>query len=116
MKARLYPNESGDRYSVLFHGEIIVERSRDPECDTARALLARGYTGKLTMLDGKTGKPCTYIDIEKAAKLTARENSVRGPHFAKWKPFEPENVLARTAESDEAGTVIAPDTPEAVAA
>jgi hypothetical protein len=32
MKAGLYLNKRGDRYSVLFHGEI-VEHSRDPECD-----------------------------------------------------------------------------------
>jgi hypothetical protein len=33
----------------------------------------RGYTGKLTMLDGKTGIPRTIVDIEKAAKLTVEE-------------------------------------------
>jgi hypothetical protein len=56
MKARLHPL-GNDRYSVLFDGRLLVERSRDPECDAARALLAGGYTGTLHMLDGKTGKP-----------------------------------------------------------
>ena len=51
----------GYRYSVICRGELIVDRSRDPECDAARALLARGITGKLTLLDGKTGKPRIII-------------------------------------------------------
>ena len=51
---------------------------RDPECDAARALLALGITGKLTTLDGKTGKPRIMIDIEKAAFLTTEE----GPSHA----------------------------------
>ena len=34
-----------DKYNVVFAGEIIVERSRDPETDLARALQARGHTG-----------------------------------------------------------------------
>ena len=67
-KARLHHIGNG-RYSVLFEGKLLVERSRDPECDAARVLLARGYTGTLHMLDGKTGEPRTIIDIEKAAKL-----------------------------------------------
>ena len=44
--------------------------------DAARALLARGITGHLTMLDGKTGIPRTIINIEKAAQCTCTE----GPH------------------------------------
>jgi hypothetical protein len=73
---------------VLHDGKLLVERSRDPECDAARALLAMGITGRLTMLDGKTGRPRTNIDIEKAAQLRATENSRRGPHFVKYRPFD----------------------------
>ena len=62
-----------DKYNVVLAGEIIVERSRDPETDLARALLARGQTGKVTVLDGATGKPRTIIDIEKAAKVRTVE-------------------------------------------
>ena len=51
--------------------------SRDPECDVARALLARGITGKLTMVDANTGKQRTIIDIERAAKLTVKEGALR---------------------------------------
>ena len=77
LRARLHPlwvgGRDGYRYSVLFEGKLLVDRSRDPECDAARALLAKGFTGKLTMLDGKSGKPRTIIDVEKAARLTVEE-------------------------------------------
>jgi hypothetical protein len=76
-KARLHPiwvgGKAGYVYSVIHDGKLLVERSRDPECDAARALVAKGFTGNLTMLDGKTGVPRTIIDIEKAAKLTVEE-------------------------------------------
>ena len=81
LKARLHPLWVGGRtgyvYSVLFEGELLVERSRDPECDAARALVAKGITGKLTLLDGKTGKPRTIINIEKAAGLCVKEGPLR---------------------------------------
>ena len=47
MKARLHPHWAGGRagylYSVIFDGKLIVDRSRDPECDAARALVAKRY-------------------------------------------------------------------------
>ena len=77
MKARLHPHWMGGRtgyvYSVICEGQLLVERSRDPECDAARALVAKGITGELTLLDGKTGIPRTIINIERAAKLTVEE-------------------------------------------
>jgi hypothetical protein len=85
LKARLHQKwvpKVGYRYSVIFLGKLLVERSRDPECDAARALLAKGFTGKLTLLDGKTGKPRSIIDIEKAAVLRTEEGP-RGPRFVK---------------------------------
>jgi hypothetical protein len=63
--ARLHPRwvggRDGYRFSVIHDGKLLVDRSRDP--------------GKLTILDGKTGRPRTIIDIEKAAKLTVKEGS-----------------------------------------
>ena len=85
LKARLHPkwvgSRDGYRYSVIFDGKLLVERSRDPECDAARVLLARGITGNLAMLDRKTGKPRTIIDIERAAKLTVSEENRDGLRF-----------------------------------
>jgi hypothetical protein len=43
-----------------------------------------GFTGKLTILDGKTGMPRMIIDIEKAARLTVEEGP-RGPRFVKYR-------------------------------
>src|SRR5262245_2661494 len=60
------------RYSVTFREELIVDGSRDPECDLARALLARGFAGLVTVLD-EAGKPRSRVNIQKAAKLLSEE-------------------------------------------
>jgi hypothetical protein len=73
-------------YSVDFDGDIIVDHSPDPEADAARALLARGITGKLTMIDAETGKPCTIVNIEKAAKLCTREGPLRFAPYEESRP------------------------------
>jgi hypothetical protein len=101
MKARLHPHwvggRDGYRYSVLFDGKLLVDHSRDPECDAARALSAEGMTGKLTLLDGKTGIPRTIIDIEKAARLTVSEENRDGLRFRPYRhtdnsPPSPEGI------------------------
>ena len=71
----------------VYDGELLVSRSTTPEFDAARALLAKGITGKLTLLDGKTGRPRLTLDIEKCAKLTVRDDRRRGPCFVKWTPM-----------------------------
>jgi hypothetical protein len=81
------------RWSVLFDGKLLVERSPDPECDAARALLAKGITDKLTMLDGKTGKPLCIIDIERAARMRTKEGPLR------FVPYEGMPNRAPTAEA-----------------
>ena len=91
-KARLHAKwkKNGYRYAVLFSGRLIVENSRDPEHDAARALVAMGVTGKLTLCDGKSGHPRTIIpDIEQAAGFSMSEESrdgfrleaLRGPGY-----------------------------------
>ena len=67
-------------YDVIYDGETIVTGSPDPDFDLARALLARGITGKVR-LGGRT-----LIDIEKAAKLRTSEPSDRRSRFVKWQP------------------------------
>ena len=103
-KARLHPiwtgGRDGYRYSVLYDGKLLVVRSRDSETDAARALLAQGITGKLTLCDGKTGKPRTVINIEKAAKLCAVERSRDGLRFDKV-----EQTPRSAPPSPEAGSV-----------
>ena len=69
------PEKSGSQradwylYDVTFRGETIVRDSRVPECDLARALKAKGFTGRVTLLDADTSNPRMEINIEKAAKL-----------------------------------------------
>jgi hypothetical protein len=99
--ARLHPLGHGG-YSILFDGKLLVDRSRDPECDAARALLARGYMGQLHMLDGKTGIPRTIIDIERAAKLTVEEGP-HGPRFVKHRTVADR---ASSPESDAGGDLV----------
>ena len=101
LKARLHPKWVGGRegylYSVIFGGKLLIENSRCPECDVARALVAKGIAGKLTLSDGKTGKPRTVINIEKAAKLTVKEGP-NGPRLLRQQtcansPYSPETEL-----------------------
>ena len=90
--------KAGYLYNVTLDGELIVERSRDPECDLARALLSRGITGTVTFYDGNTGRPRTVIDVERAAKAITEDNR-RITRFGKHKegvagePSSPEEAL-----------------------
>jgi hypothetical protein len=68
----------GYRYDVLLGDEVIVRRSRDPEHDTARALLARGVGGRLRTIDFATGRPRMIVDIAKAARVTIVERDDGG--------------------------------------
>jgi hypothetical protein len=82
-------------YDVVFSGETIVTESRDPDHDLARALLARGIKGQVTMHHGNTGKPRTVIHIEKAAKWCADSN---GKPY-RWKPYERTAVRGYSPEA-----------------
>jgi hypothetical protein len=72
------------RYAVSIDGEKIVANSRDPECDLARELLARGIVGNVKVIDADTGKHRSTVNIEKAAKVTAEEGP-SGPRFVKYR-------------------------------
>jgi len=81
-------------YDAEFDGDLIVTDRRDLEHDLARALLARGHTGVVTLIDGKTGKPRTIINIEKAAKWCVGSNLER----YKWKGDERSDYSPQTGE------------------
>jgi hypothetical protein len=76
--------ESWYLYDIEFEGELVVRDSKDPECELARALRARGVTGTVTLVDANG--PRITINIEKCAKLTVRETRSHGPRFVKWRP------------------------------
>jgi hypothetical protein len=85
--ARFPRRRYSDRYVVTFNGKPLVDHSRDPEHDAARALKALGYTGKFHMIDVKTDKHRMTVDIEKAAELTVVELEEGGFSIRKWRPF-----------------------------
>jgi hypothetical protein len=85
-------------YDVEFDGVVIVPDSRDPEHDIARALLARGITGVVTLIDGKTGKPRTIVNIGKAAKWCVGSNLER----YKWKGEQRSDSSPQTGEREAA--------------
>jgi hypothetical protein len=87
------------RYAVSIDGQKIVANSRDPETDLARALIVRGITGMVKLLDADTGKHRSTVNIEKAAKLRTYEDS-RGCGFEQWKPYQPLDVSPPAGESD----------------
>lgn len=69
------------RWSVSFRGELVVEDSRNPECDLAKVLLARGFAGWVAILDEKTGRPRSFVDIRKAAL----HRTVEGRSYPKFR-------------------------------
>ena len=86
----------GQKYAVLLHGEVIVSASLDPEHDACRALLPRGITGTMRTVD-EAGAVRMLLDIEKAGKLTVREDDA-GLRIVKWRPF-PSARSGRTGEN-----------------
>ena len=112
-KARLHAKwkKNGYRYAVLFSGRLIVENSRDPEHDAARALVAMGVTGKLTLCDGKSGRPRTIIpDIEQAAGFSMSEESRDGFRLRRY--VDPD-IPSPTAEASEVAITRPEDSEEA---
>ena len=101
LKAKLFARKKpSDRhyyaYDIEFDGDLIVQNSRDPEHDLARALLARGLTGKVIIFDSVTGKPRTIVNIEDAGKWCVGSNLDR----YKWKPSKDGNSGPPAAEDD----------------
>jgi hypothetical protein len=101
VRADLFPiwrgGKAGYRYDVAVDGEVLVERSRDPEHDLAGVLLARGITGKVQIHDGNTGKPRTVVDVEKAAGLMVIEEDRGGLRLRKYR--EVGDVFSQSRES-----------------
>jgi len=95
--AILHSADRGQRWHVEFDGDFIVVASKDATCDAARALFARGHTGKCTMLDAETGMARFCFDIDKLAGLKTEE----GPHGPRFVKIRKETVVdrPRTAET-----------------
>lgn len=91
---RTHLASTGARYRVWHEGEILLESTRNPLCDAARALVAQGVTGRLQMR--RLG--ATRIDAEGLiavlATVTVSEGQESGPRFAKWSPYRPAEAEA----------------------
>ena len=76
----------GAWYRVMYLGEVLIERCRDPGHDAARALLARGITGTLnTRWEGSPHVALT-MGIEWAATRRTAETATVGPRTVAWTP------------------------------
>jgi hypothetical protein len=56
-----------DTRQFLFR-PLVGGEARIAECDAARALLARGYTGMVKLLDANTGMHRSTVNIKRAAE------------------------------------------------
>jgi hypothetical protein len=99
--------ERGQLYRVTHNGAVLIERSRSPELDACRALLARGISGKLQVWrPGKTAHDM-QLDIERAAGWTVLENEREGPRLVRWRPYALDAVLSRAVSPPAAADKIA---------
>ena len=85
---RLGSGARGDRWRVLHDGIVIVESSRDPEHDAARALAALGLTGTIETRHAGSAIVAMRFDIAKAAGRTVIEGERTGPKFGRWQQFD----------------------------
>jgi hypothetical protein len=83
---RQNPRGRVDRWRVVWRGEEIVASTRDPEHAAARALVARGVTGRMvSYVDGR--RSMLWPSIEKAAGRGVVEKANGGtPRVGKWTP------------------------------
>ncbi len=78
---------TGARWRVTSQsGEVLVERSRNPEFDACRSLLAAGFKGSLEVWHQSGGHPGLVLDIEQGAKLTVTDPDSGRPRFVPWVP------------------------------
>lgn len=85
---RIGTSPRGDRWRVLHDGIVIVENSRDPEHDAARALAALGLRGTIETRHAGSDIVSMRLDIAKAAGRTVIENENTGPRFGRWRAFD----------------------------
>jgi hypothetical protein len=86
MEGRHRRSSKGPLFDACYEGQVIVVGSTEPCLDSARALKARGLTGRLEMWD--TVLPyCRFrANIDQAAGLTIEEGD-RLPTLRKYREF-----------------------------
>ena len=76
----------GRRYHVTHNGVTLIESTKNPEFDSARALLARAIVGQVEVWRHGASFRAMRFDVEKAAKLTIEDGDRSGPRFTRWQP------------------------------
>jgi hypothetical protein len=84
---------SGLRYRLTHNGVTLIESTKNPEFDAARALLARGIVGQLEIWRRGASSPAMRLDIEKGARLTVEEGDCEGLRFVRWRHYRSITVL-----------------------
>ena len=79
--------QSGLRTRVWYGGTVLIEATKVPAHDAARALLELGVTGRCEMWRCGNRHPDANFDIERAAKLTVEETSRGGLRVRSWNAF-----------------------------
>jgi hypothetical protein len=81
--------ERGQRYrTYLVDGAELLAETWNPEPEACRELVARGVSGRLEVWRmGATAPAMVIPDIERAARITVKENEKHGPRFAPWAPL-----------------------------
>jgi hypothetical protein len=77
----------GDIYRATHYGDLIVDRSRQVICDSARHFAARGIKGRLAIYRTGSAVPCAFADIEAASMTALVESPTVGPKFGRYQPF-----------------------------
>jgi hypothetical protein len=77
---------------VTHNGVTLIESTKNPEFDSARALLALGIVGQLEVWRCDASFPAMRLDIENAARLTVEEGDREGLPFVRWRPISLDNV------------------------
>ena len=83
------PSDAADRFDAMVDGEIVVQSSRTPFCDTARVLLDRGVDSNSWLILRHAGSRTDSLRAKAgvAAKLTVKEPDCGRAHFARYVPF-----------------------------
>lgn len=84
-------SSKGPFFDASYEGRVIVVGSTEPCLDAARALKARGLTGRLEMWDTVLPYCRFYADIDKVAGLTVREGN-EAPRLVKFESFAPRDA------------------------
>jgi len=90
-----------EKFDALFDGKLVVQSSRQPICEAARALHDFGYPDELLLVARHQWVNYDAIrgPLGVWRRLRVREDR-GGPRFAKWEPFPLRPVLARNGHTE----------------